>query len=91
MPKTTEIILQLPTELLQTTEALIKEGKANSLDEMITQALEHEINQLKSEQPSFNSSNDFNNDPIWKLGKKPIAIDITDASENLDQYLYDSP
>jgi hypothetical protein len=29
------------------------------------------------------------NDPIWNLGKNPIKLGITDASVNLDKYLYD--
>jgi len=28
------------------------------------------------------------NDPIWNLGKNPIKLGITDASVNLDKYLY---
>ena len=27
-------------------------------------------------------------DPIFKLGSNPVSCDATDASENLDQYLY---
>lgn len=30
-------------------------------------------------------------DPIWQFGKNPVDIDITDASTNLDKYLYDDP
>lgn len=30
-------------------------------------------------------------DPIWQMGKNPVDIDITDASINLDKYLYDDP
>ncbi len=29
-------------------------------------------------------------DPIFELGRHPIKADVTDASENLDKYLYDS-
>lgn len=29
-------------------------------------------------------------DPIFQLGKHPVTIDVTDASKNLDHYLYDS-
>ena len=29
------------------------------------------------------------NDPIWNLGKNPIKLGITDASANLDKYIYD--
>ena len=28
------------------------------------------------------------NDSIVKIGKNPVAVGITDASENLDKYLY---
>jgi len=27
-------------------------------------------------------------DPIWNLGKNPIKLGVTDASVNLDKYLY---
>jgi hypothetical protein len=30
-------------------------------------------------------------DPIWKLGKLTSDLEITDASVNLDKYLYDEP
>ena len=30
-------------------------------------------------------------DPIWGLGKNPVALDVTDASVNLDKYVYDNP
>ena len=29
-----------------------------------------------------------NNDPIYDIGKNPVTLDITDASENLDRYIY---
>lgn len=29
------------------------------------------------------------NDPIFKLGKHPVKMDVTDAAENHDRYLYD--
>jgi hypothetical protein len=34
---------------------------------------------------------DPKDDPIWNLGKNPVRIDVTDASTNLDKYLYDRP
>lgn len=34
------------------------------------------------------SKNGKYQDTIFNLGKKPIETGITDASENLDQYLY---
>ena len=27
-------------------------------------------------------------DPIYDIGKDPVTLDITDASENLDRYIY---
>jgi hypothetical protein len=30
-------------------------------------------------------------DPIWGLGANPVACDVTDASVNLDRYLYGNP
>jgi len=32
---------------------------------------------------------DPDSDPIWNLGKNPIKLGITDASANLDKYIYD--
>jgi len=34
------------------------------------------------------SKNGKHQDTIFNLGKKPIETGVTDASENLDQYLY---
>ncbi|MCU1266230.1 MAG: hypothetical protein JWM21_2548 [Acidobacteria bacterium] len=28
------------------------------------------------------------NDPIFRLGKHPVKMDVTDAAENHDRYLY---
>jgi len=28
-------------------------------------------------------------DPLWRLCENPIDLDVTDASTNLDKYLYD--
>jgi hypothetical protein len=39
--------------------------------------LKHELSKIKSK-----------DDPIWELGTNPVVCDITDASENLDRYLY---
>lgn len=30
-------------------------------------------------------------DPIWNLGRAPVADEIPDASTNLDKYLYGDP
>lgn len=38
--------------------------------------------QVQATQPAAAS------DPIFLLGSEPIVIDVTDASVNLDQYLY---
>lgn len=92
MSNTTQITLELPTELLQTTQSLIKAGKASSLDELITQALQYKLSQLQRDQVFSNSNNDLSDDdPIYQLGKNPISSDITDGSVNIDRYLYDSP
>lgn len=29
-------------------------------------------------------------DPIWSLGTEPVTCGVTDASENLDAYLYEA-
>lgn len=28
-------------------------------------------------------------DPIFELGKNPVTLDVTDASVNLDKYIYE--
>ena len=39
--------LAIPTDLLQATDALVSQGKANSRNEFIAQALKHELASLK--------------------------------------------
>jgi len=90
MVQTKRITLELPAELLETTEALVKAGKASSLDELITKALQQQVSQLETEKPSSNSSSYLSDDPIFGLGENPVSSGVTDVSENLDQYLYDS-
>lgn len=90
MSQIQRITLELPQELLQQTEALVKAGKVSSLDELITKVLQCEVNKLQTQQSSPNSLNNLSDDPIFGLGENPVSAGVTDASENLDQYLYNS-
>lgn len=85
MQPLTRMTLELPTELIQATEKAIAEGKVTSLDELIALALRRELSML-----SQTSSSELEDDPIWELGTNPVVCDVTDASENLDRYLYNS-
>jgi hypothetical protein len=87
MQPLTRMTLELPTELIQATERAIAEGKVTSLDELIALALRRELSTLS--QASLSSS-ELEDDPIWGLGTNPVVCDVTDASENLDRYLYNS-
>ena len=54
-------------------------GGAEDASEASTQALLH----------NARSWADIPKDePIYDIGKNPVTLDITDASENLDRYLY---
>jgi metal-responsive CopG/Arc/MetJ family transcriptional regulator len=77
--------LELPTELIQATERAIAQGKVTSLNELIARALRRELSMI-----SQTSSSKSQDDPIWELGTNPVVCDVTDASENLDRYLYNS-
>jgi hypothetical protein len=87
MQPLTRMTLELPTELIQATERAIAQGKVTSLDELIARALRRELSTLS--QTSLSSS-ESDEDPIWELGTNPVVCDVTDASENLDRYLYNS-
>ena len=86
MSELTRMTLELPTELIEEAEKAIcfaasqseiASGKANSINEFVALALKHELSKIKSKV-----------DPIWELGTNPVVCDVTDASENLDRYLY---
>ena len=92
MKEVTQMTLNLPTDLLKTTEQIINTGIVKNFDELVTLALQHEIVKIqKSQQNSQSSSknNTLENDPIWGLGENPINGGIRDASINTDSYLYD--
>ena len=79
MSELTRMTLDLPTELVQETEKAIASGKVKSLNEFVALALKHELSKIESKE-----------DSIWELGTNPAVCDVTDASENLEQYLYKS-
>lgn len=87
MQPLTRMTLELPTELIQATEKAIALLKVTSLDEFVATALRHELSTIS--QASLSSS-ELEDDPIWELGTNPVVCDVTDASENLDRYLYNS-
>jgi hypothetical protein len=47
------------------------------------------IEPVKQTAPALGRGRPYDpDDPIWQLGKKTSDLEITDASVNLDQYLY---
>lgn len=92
MKEVTQMTLNLPTDLLKTTEKIINSGIVENFDELVTLALEHEIVQIQKSQQNnqfLSKNNDHKDDPIWGLGENPINGGIKDASTNTDSYLYD--
>jgi hypothetical protein len=91
MEKTTYKTLQLPIELIQETEKIIQSGKASSFDEFVALALKHELLNLEQAENQIDLKSEvFSEDPIWELGENSVIGGVTNASENLDQYLYNS-
>ncbi len=80
MSELTRMTLELPTELIEQTQKAIISGKANNINEFIAKALKNELSKIASQE-----------DSIWELGVNPVVCDLSDASENLDRYLYESP
>ncbi|BBD53560.1 MULTISPECIES: hypothetical protein [Planktothrix] len=85
MSTTIPLTINLPQELVNASEELIKAGKVKNFDEFIATAVQNEL--LKNNL-SVDSLSD--EDPIFGLGKNPVNIGITDASNNLDNYIYNS-
>ncbi|ACB52199.1 hypothetical protein cce_2851 [Crocosphaera subtropica ATCC 51142] len=56
---------------------------------LLKQALQAQ-NIILNSQKENEKNIDPENDPIWDLGKHPVEDTITDASVNLDDYLYHS-
>lgn len=74
------LTINLPQELVNASEELIKAGKVKNFDEFIATAVQNEL--LKN-----NLSVDYlpDEDPIFGLGKNPVNIGIIDASNNLEK------
>jgi hypothetical protein len=93
MPDTQTITLQLPTHLLEATHQLIQQEKITTIDEFITLALQNAILNLQpseTQSPALEHNPGQTTDPIGELGKNPVIGGISDASANLDHYLYRS-
>ncbi|MFY8176174.1 hypothetical protein [Planktothrix agardhii] len=85
MSTTIPLTINLPQELVNASEELIKAGKVKNFDEFIATAVQNEL--LKNNLSGDSLSDE---DPIFGLGKNPVNIGITDASNNLDNYIYNS-
>ena len=85
MSTTIPLTINLPQELVNASEELIKAGKVKNFDEFIATAVQNEL--LKNNL-SVDSLSD--EDPIFGLGKNPVNSGIIDASNNLDNYIYNS-
>ncbi|MGL5033637.1 MAG: hypothetical protein ACRC6M_07540 [Microcystaceae cyanobacterium] len=92
MSTSRSVTLSLPTELLNQIEAFIQTQKPNSLDEFVTLALRDKLVKTNSNVISKSSlvQQEVNpeEDSIWLLGTDTVEDTITDASINLDYYLY---
>lgn len=91
MTNVTQLTLNLPTDLLQNTEASLQSGIVKSLDELVIIALQNEITKIQQIQAKNNSlpkNTQEADDPIWGLGENPVLGGVSDASINIDQYLY---
>jgi Arc/MetJ-type ribon-helix-helix transcriptional regulator len=85
MSTTIPLTINLPQELVNASEELIKAGKIKNFDEFIATAVQNEL--LKNNLSGDSLSDE---DPIFGLGKNPVNSGITDASNNLDNYIYNS-
>jgi len=76
MENVNQITLNLPTDLLKTTEELIQTGLVNNLEELVVLALHHEVAKIKGLQPNNQQLPQNSNgvdDPIWGLGENPVV------------------
>ena len=89
MSGTISLTVNLPKQLVSQAQELIRLGKVTNIDEFITEAIQKELSQHIERQPSA-LGNDLEEDPIFGLGKNPVHGGVEDASENLDNYIYNS-
>jgi hypothetical protein len=68
-------------------KAPVKEEGVLIPRELLGKAREVEIRQDLGGQIVVIPLYDYDEDPIWDLGKNPVSLGITDASVNLDKYL----
>ena len=92
MSTSRSVTLSLPIDLLNKVEEVIQTQKPNSLDEFVTLALMDKLVKTNTNviSESSLSQQEVNpeEDPIWLLGTDTVEDTITDASINLDYYLY---
>ena len=92
MSTSRSVTLSLPIDLLNKVEEVIQTQKPNSLDEFVTLALMDKLVKTNANviSESSLSQQEVNpeEDPIWLLGTDTVEDTITDASINLDYYLY---
>ena len=93
MSTSRSVTLSLPIDLLNKVEAILQTQQPNSLDEFVTLALRDKLvetnaTNLISESNLSQQEVKPENDSIWLLGTDTVEDTITDASSNLDYYLY---
>ena len=92
MSTSRSVTLSFPIDLLNKVEAVIQTQKPNSLDEFVTLALRDKLVKTNANVISESSVSQQKvnpeEDPIWLLGTDTVEDTITDASSNLDYYLY---
>lgn len=89
MSRTISLSVNLPKQLVSQAQELIRLGKVTNIDDLITEAMEKELSQHIERQTSA-LENDLEEDPIFGLGENPVIGGVEDASENLDNYIYNS-
>ena len=93
MSTSRSVTLSLPIDLLNKVEAILQTQQPNSLDEFVTLALRDKL--VETNATNVISEGNLSqqevkpeNDSIWLLGTDTVEDTITDASSNLDYYLY---
>jgi Arc/MetJ-type ribon-helix-helix transcriptional regulator len=89
MSRTISLTVNLPKQLVSQAQELIRLGKVTNIDDFVTEAVQKELSQHIESQSSA-LGNDLEQDPILGLGENPVLGGVEDASENLDNYIYNS-
>lgn len=87
MSTTIPLTINLPQDLVNASQQLIRLGKAKNFEDFITIAIQNEL--LKNNL-SLTLTSEEENDPIFGLGENPVYSGVKDASDNLDNYIYNS-